>query len=196
MRWQKIACLSLVLITVPVIIESCCLTSCCGERFTQQSYDIDELVLTATTYPAVPPYPVVVPSTTLKNTALLIDVRTTYASMIVKPPPGFAAFACDPAPDESNQTITSLVITSNAHLSTTTHTIMAGSSLNEFFAVYDYKYASPIEQIIGSRYLTTFSLRSEDELNQPQTHTFTVTITLDDGRMFELVSDPLDLAQG
>ena len=197
MQWLKIACVCLILVTVPVIIESCCLNDCCGQNVTRASYNVNDFTLIVTPHPIVHPFPTVTGSShTLKGVAFLVELDVSYISKVIGSPGGFTAVACDPVPPTSNQTVSSILITSNSTFTTTSRTVTANSSLNEFFKVYTANGSYPTDDLIGSEYLESFFLRTDDELNKPQTHTFTIAITLDDGRVFTLVSDRLELAQG
>ena len=113
-----------------------------------------------------------------------------------------SAYACSPAPPSSNDNIKNIEITSSFNFN---DVHITGEPLTEFFTVI---FADPIlsnyyrydnDQIV---YYTLDEYMDQDEVNAPQTlqlklntapqypgpHVFTITVTLDSGEIYELVS--------
>src|SRR5690349_3561369 len=121
-----------VLITCPVILESCCYNSCGCSRDNdgQPYYDIQDMTMRLydrTTYVELGS------SSRLSNISFNAEIDANYVSMMEAG--GFTAYACSPAPVVAKQKITSIVITSNYDVATSQQTIAAGDDLAELFVV-------------------------------------------------------------
>jgi len=123
----------------------------------------------------------------------MVDMEVTYTELMGSV--GSTLLACSPIPPKANQTITDITISSNAMLEARSGNAPAGSNLNFVFeATFAGHESRPVEDLIGEMYLDrTFYFRSQTVLSRLQTHTFTFSITLSDGRVFSLVSSPLEL---
>src|SRR5688572_5420037 len=100
----KIAVLCVVLITVPVVIDSCCGLGCCTGNEGADYYDVDDITLRTT------PSPVTVPNPSLTSVAFRVTIDVVYLSSVMHGQSGFAAHACSPEPDVCNQLINSILI--------------------------------------------------------------------------------------
>jgi hypothetical protein len=194
--WRIIvACASL--ITLPVLIESCCGVgggACPCNPDWATSFTVTNLSLSTETRGSL--YDTLSPSPApLKKYRFVIDVEGKYNRALLEDPfelrrPTMAAFACSPEVPQSEQTISEFVITSTNDFSTTDETIGAGQDLAVFFMIdlIDYPLSS-IEDILGKHfYDERLYLISEKSVDKEQTHKLTVRIKLDDGQIYELTT--------
>jgi len=189
MRIIAVGTLACILITVPVILQSCCGGISGGDDV---YYNIDSMSMSvhaggngATPSPAK-----------LSELSFLLSFQVTRAE--IQSIHGSALYACSELPMISNQKITAIAITSNKDLILTSGTITAGESLNfKFMANSVGHIGDPVSDLINSPLLDDYVVfRSDAALTTAQTHTFIFKITLDDGRDFKLETESLDLLKG
>jgi hypothetical protein len=131
----------------------------------------------------------------LINHAIYVLMDAEYRTAIIDGPRAtMAAYACSPAEPLGDQKITGIVITSNNRLSTPGGHYDAGTDLSGLFLVSMMGSIQPITQVLNADlYSNAFYLVSGDAVDVGQKHTFTVTVSLDDGRSFDLVTQEADL---
>jgi hypothetical protein len=189
MRFIAIGTLAFMWITVPVVLQSCCGGISGGDDV---YYNIDNMSMSVhgstTTGPTTP--------AKLADLSFLVGFQLTRAAL--EQAGGSALYACSPVPMISNQKIVAISITSDKDLATTAGTLNAGESLNFKFIVNSVGHIDdPVSDLINNPLLEDYiSFSSEAVLSTQQTHTFTFRITLDNGRAFEMVTEPLVLLQG
>lgn len=188
MRTTIISVLASILITVPVILQSCCGGIGSGKTY----YDIDDMTMDAGFYTG-PPQPA---PATLDNVNFTVKFKVTYMSM--ESSGGSMLYACSPAPAIGNQKITAITITSNTDLVATSGTTAAGESLNFRFFVNGVGHIDdPVSDLIGNPLVDDYLVFGSDfVLATAQSHIFTFKITLDDGRTFTLVTDEFEFEAG
>jgi hypothetical protein len=184
----KIIAITLLLIAGPVLLESCCFNDCCGTEGIY--YNIEDISLTTTPYPAVPPYPSLSEDAVkLSTVAFYFNFELKYLSFAGRG--GFQTLACDPV-TESKQTISSIDITSSGEVGG----ISAGQPLNDLFEAFKYDGAEtgmPIEDIYGDKFLPNLWFRTPAEVGATTSSSFTFRVALDDGRLFVLTTDQISL---
>jgi hypothetical protein len=197
MRLVTTAVVALLLITAPVILESCCLSDCgCGDSDGPARFDFVDMTMTLYSRTTFAPLPS--GATTLSEVYFKSDIEARYTSMIETSSVGSAAYACSPAPIYSNQQITSIVITSDSDLSTTTATIFAGEDLGVLFKVDGNEFYGEVADILNKPFSGNhLYFLSDAQLDHGiQTHVFTFRITLDNGMVFEMVTTELSFTAG
>ena len=197
MKALKTVTVILLLITVPVILESCCFSSCgCGfSNDGPPHYDFTGMTMrlfSRSNYTELP-----MGTTTLKEVSFDVDIEANFTSMIEQGSAGFAAHACSPAPEMANQQITSIVITSDKDMVASPMTIFAGGDLSILFGVSTEMNQGPIDEILNKQFLgRRLTFFSDAVLDSQQTHTFTFRVTLDNGTVYEMVTRELSLIAG
>src|SRR5688572_19398197 len=146
MRPYRILGLAFMLITGPVMLESC--GGGCGGWFSNGEdvyYDIDDMALSVERHSgaaAAPPWKLSDHYFQIVFEVTRISRQETYGS---------ALYACSPAPTISNQKISAVVVTSNRAFTTDTGEIVAGESLNFMFKVSSWTLAGdPISDLINN----------------------------------------------
>lgn len=203
MKVVKMLSGAVLLITVPVIIESC--TSCgfmgwntdskvfsIGDsmEISHSSWTVDQAT-TIRTYAANPT------SAPLSRFLVSAMMEAHYRdASIFRATPTMAAYACSPAPPRGDQKFTEVTITSDRPLSTTAKKFAAGEALNSIFLVLE-PWASDgpeMEKLIGKEvYGNELMLVSEHDVDVAQRHKFKIKIKLDDGRTLEATGPEVEL---
>jgi hypothetical protein len=171
------------LITLPVIIESCCMTgtSCCNlpepKKFTVNDITLKVTTFNGTDYVTAPQS--IKPKEMTFNFNLAVTNLAMGERMIR---PTMSAYACDPVPDSSKEKINEFTITSDQPLVVSEQlTIPAGSDLSSGFSLGQSFQGDYF-------YLRAFNMVPNFPVQTSQDHEFTFRFTLDDGRVFELRS--------
>jgi hypothetical protein len=190
MRLLKITMLAITLIVGPVLLESCCLSDCCFESVENTHYNIEDMTMSPTPFPAVMPFPSL-PGTAIKLSTVAFHFNIDVAYITALAYRGFGALACEPVLPMSEQTIKSIEITSSSKLGN----IETGDPLNDLFQVYlhETNEGQPLDEAINNSYLPYLSFRTNTEVTSASSQSFIFRVTLDDGRLFNLISAKLDL---
>lgn len=202
MKKLKILTVCIALITLPVLIESCCLVSgpgsCgCGSNNMPTNFDIKSMVVTTVSRGAIgrpdqfdPPSP-----GTLDNHAFYVLMDAEYRQALLETfRPTMAAYACSPVEPVGDQRITDISITSNNQLTTTLGAYPAGLDLIDLFRVSVYGGDLAVSTILDKDlYSNLFYLVSNEKVDVTQKHIFTINVSLDDGRTFTLVAPEAEL---
>jgi hypothetical protein len=184
MKAMRLLLFVLSLVTLPVIIESCCMSgaSCCNmpdpEKFTVNNIKLEVMTFSGSGYVTAPQ------SIKPKSMSFNFDLDITNLAMQERKTirPTMAAYACDPLPNSSKEKITEFTITSDKPLIISDQvTIAAGDDLTPGFSL--------AQSMAGDYfYLPSFNMVPNFTLQTSQDHEFTFRFTLDDGRVFELRS--------
>jgi hypothetical protein len=196
MKFLKALLATLLLVTAPVILESCCFNSCescfSGRNNGPPHYDFTGMTMKVylrDQYTEVTTAP-----TRLSNVQFSVNIEANYTSMMKTF--GSAAYACSPAPEIANQKITSIKITSNNDLASNMATIFKGDDLGALFQVETEMRRGEIADILNQQFLgRRLMFFSDVDVTSDQTHIFTFHITLDNGDEFEMVTGEVNLKE-
>ena len=176
--------LSFSLITLPVIIESCCSSGwkCC-DLPEARTYSVNDLSMKTRTFNGTDyiDAPLAIKP---KEMSFNFKLDVTYLSMQQQNMfrPTMAAFACEPVPNSSKEKITGLFISSDHELQISDQTIIpAGADIKKYFSLAESLEGGPF-------YYESFNMVPNFLVPMPEDHEFTFRFTLDDGRIFELPS--------
>lgn len=190
MKKLKVAAFCIALLTIPVLLESClgCDTGDWPTAFSIKSLSVRTINRNGAALDSPSPGP-------LPNFAFSVDIEAEYRQAYIQPRSTMAAFACDPVVPLGDQKVATIGIISNNTLTTPDGHYDAGLDLGQLFILQaSYLQATAIEGIIGhDLYADSFYLFSDETVDVAQTHRFTITISLDDGRTFTLVTAPAEL---
>ncbi|HZY77944.1 MAG TPA: hypothetical protein VFE50_00380 [Cyclobacteriaceae bacterium] len=107
--------------------------------------------------------------------------------------PTMAAYACDPEPAKSDQTISEFIVTSNHDLTLTNASYPAGTNITESLIVDSYPDVDKASELIGlTLWNADISLMSDNAVDVVQRHKLTVHIKLSDGRSFEVTTEEVE----
>jgi hypothetical protein len=181
MRQLKIILCALALIIGPVLLESCCL------KEDYQYFTIEDFRQKTIAYPYQGTAPIT--TTSVKLSEVAFEVEYMIEALATIEHSGYEALACYQE-FKSNQTLTSVTITSSAALGG----IPAGEPLNTLFLVDLYLSGQQVYTMVGMNPLPQrFAFRSTQTVTAPEVHVFTFRLELDDGRVFEMKSVELEL---
>ncbi|HZY77945.1 MAG TPA: hypothetical protein VFE50_00385 [Cyclobacteriaceae bacterium] len=205
MNSLRVLFICVALITIPVLIESCCGSCGCNPEW-DTSFSINSMSVAHGTRELIPGSSTRyqtrstpdITSSPLSKYAMVISMNVTYHHAFNEHSGGtMAAYACSPPVPFSEQMVTSIVITSNQALTNSSGELsyVAGDDISAVFSIEDQNgTVTLIEDFIEKPfYGDSFSLFSELDIDAAQHHTFTVTITLDDGREFKMTTKDIEL---
>jgi hypothetical protein len=177
----KIIVFALALIVGPVLLEACCL------RENYEYFNIEDFQQQTISYPYQGTGAIT--NTSVRLSSVAFKVEYVIELLAAADHSGYEALACYQE-FKSNQALKSVTITSSATLGG----IAAGEPLNTLFLVDLYLSDQQVYTMVGMNPLPpTFAFRSTQTVTSPQEHVFTFRLELDDGRVFEIESVPLEL---
>jgi len=198
----KITLVCIALVVLPVLIESCCGlgTGACpcnpdwATAFDIKSMNVSTVNRKGLGAPSAldPPSP-----GPLSNFAFYVYMDAEYRQAYMEHSrPTMAAYACSPETPVGDQKITAISIKSNNVLTTTTGTFAAGQELNSIFLVI-FGDPQAIDQILNKDlYINQMYFITDERADVTQHHKFTITIVLDDGRTFDLITEDGEITPG
>jgi hypothetical protein len=200
----KIIIVCVALVVLPVLIESCCGLgngSCgCGSTEWATAFNIKSMVVSTVNRKGLgssssldPPSP-----GPLSNFAFSVYMDAEYRQAYLEQSrPTMAAYACSPVDPVGDQKITAISIKSNNVLTTVNGTFAAGQELSSIFFVMVLGGAQPIDDILNKElYYNVMTIITNEKADATQLHTFTITISLDDGRIFDLTTEEGEITPG
>ena len=172
------------LITLPVIIESCCSSGwrCC-DLPAPRTYSVNNLSMKTTTFDGskyVDAPSQIKPKEMSFNFTLDVTYLSMYERKIIRPT--MAAYACEPLPNSSKEKITALSITSDQVLELSDQSVIpAGTDIKKYFSLGGSFEGGPF-------YYESFIMVPNFYVPTVEDHEFTFRFTIDDGRIFEVRS--------
>lgn len=181
------------LIVSPPILESCICSCGCGyDNDGPPHYDFNAMSMSLYTFPGYNQLP---PTPRLSGIVFHTEIDAKYTH--VRGHGGSMLYACSPAPVVANQQITSIEIYSNNDLVGHPATVQAGNDLSGFFIALSEMYETSVNDVVKKEFRgDRLDFYTQYTLDTPQSHTFTFRITLDNGQVFEMVTQELTLAAG
>lgn len=197
MKTIKVIAICVTLVTLPVLIESCCLGNgscgCGGNDNWETNFSITAIDLTvekaaSVSTSAVNPSPGPLATHVF---VLYLDGKYRTSQLDASYKPTMAAYACSPPPAICDQKITSIIVTSNNTLTTINKSFAAGEDLKEIFVHSEFGALANIinAEIMDNRIAF---LARQQQVDVTQTHRLNVFLKLDDNRTFDLQTDDLE----
>jgi hypothetical protein len=181
-------------IVSPSMLDSCICACGCdyGSDDGPPHYDFEAMSISLHTFPdynSLPPTP--------RLSGILFETQIDAKYTQVSGHGGSLLYACSPAPIIANQQIISIEILSNNDLVGHPATIKAGNDLSLFFIARTEMNDAAVDEVVKKEFRgNRLDFRTPYTLDIPQSHTFTFRITLDNGQVFEMVTQELTLAAG